>query len=142
MAADPEVIAEFLSEQREAAPEELQQTFLDIEDFWERKLWHQLTDILVIYFGNPQSASQRLPLFRRFILSFAEKINQLKFVSLGLSAASQCEGGVPMTFDPLPDLILIQMIMSVLLSLPNLPRKSISLHHKMPTSMLLRTLRK
>ncbi|MCJ1256357.1 26S proteasome regulatory subunit [Lignoscripta atroalba] len=87
---DPEVISNFLSEQREAASEDLQQSFLTIEDYWDRKLWHQLTDVLGEYFDNPASASQRLPLFRSFILSFAEKINQLKFVSLGLSAATQC----------------------------------------------------
>ena len=89
---DPEVISNFLAEQREAAPEDLQQSFLTIEDYWDRKLWHQLTDVLREYFQNPTSASQRLPLFRRFILSFAEKINQLQFVSLGLSAATQCIG--------------------------------------------------
>ncbi|KAL8893065.1 MAG: hypothetical protein Q9205_000051 [Flavoplaca limonia] len=90
---DPEAVANFLSEQRENAPEDLQQSFLTIEDYWDRKLWHQLTDVLVEYFNTPDSASQRLPLFRRFILSFSDKINQLKFVSLGLLAASQCSDG-------------------------------------------------
>ena len=99
MAVDPEKISNFLSEQREEAPQELLQTFLDIEDFWERKLWHQLTDVLSAYFNNPASASQRLSLFTEFIVSFAEKINQLKFVSLGLSAASQCDGTI---FSPSP----------------------------------------
>lgn len=94
MATDPETISNFLSEQREAAPEDLQQSFLTIEDFWDRKLWHQLTGVLVDYFHNPDSASQRLPLFRHFILSFSEKINQLKFVYLGLLAATQCAGNV------------------------------------------------
>ena len=87
---DPEVISNYLTEQREAAPEHLQQNFLDIEENWDRKLWHQLTNALVTYFQDPASAPQRLSLFRSFILSFAEKINQLKFVSLGLSAATQC----------------------------------------------------
>lgn len=89
---DPEIISNFLSEQREVAPEDLQAKFLTIEDFWDRKLWHQLTDVLVDYFNDPASASQRLPLFQRFILSFSEKINQLKFVALGLLAATQCSG--------------------------------------------------
>jgi 26S proteasome regulatory subunit N9 len=90
MAVDPEVIQEFLSDQRENAPEELLQTFLNIEDNWERKLWHELTNVLIEYFQNPESGSQKLPLFTRFIVTFSEKINQLKFVSLGLSAATQC----------------------------------------------------
>ena len=89
---DPDVISNFLSEQREAAPEDLQQSFLTIEDYWDRKLWHQLTDVLLEYFNSPASSSQRLPLFRHFILTFSEKINQLKFVSLGLSTATQCSG--------------------------------------------------
>ena len=93
---DPEVISNFLSEQRENAPEELQPNFLTIEDYWDRKLWHQLTDVLVEYFNTPASASQRLALFRQFILSFAEKINQLKFVRLGLLAATQCSGKCPL----------------------------------------------
>ncbi|KAI4151435.1 MAG: hypothetical protein L6R39_002033 [Caloplaca ligustica] len=87
---DPEVISNFLAEQRENAPEDLQQSFLTIEDYWDRKLWHQLTDVLMEYFNTSASASQRLPLFQHFILTFAEKINQLKFVSLGLLAATQC----------------------------------------------------
>lgn len=91
---DPEVVSNFLSEQRENAPEDLLQSFLTIEDFWDRKLWHQLTDVLVEYFNTAASAQQRLPLFRHFILSFAEKINQLKFVSLGLLAATQCSGSL------------------------------------------------
>ena len=92
---DPEVISNFLSEQRETAPEDLLQNFLTIEDYWERKLWHQLTDVLIEYFHIPETASQRLLLFRQFILTFAEKINQLRFVSLGLLAASQCSGQYP-----------------------------------------------
>lgn len=95
---DPEVISNFLSEQREDAPEDLQQSFLTIEDYWDRKLWHQLTDVLLEYFNSPASSPQRLPLFRNFILSFAEKINQLKFVSLGLLSATQCSG--PSSFKP------------------------------------------
>lgn len=100
MATDPETISNFLLEQQQAAPEDLQQSFLTIEEFWDRKLWHQLTGVLVEYFHNPDSASQRLPLFRHFILSFSEKINQLKFVYLGLLAATQCAGSVsPSTFE-------------------------------------------
>ena len=89
---DPEVISNFLSEQREVAPEDLQARFLTIEDYWDRKLWHQLTDVLVDYFNDPASASQQLSLFQRFILGFSEKINQLKFVALGLLAARECSG--------------------------------------------------
>jgi len=95
---DPEVISDFLSEQRENTEEELQQAFLTIEDFWDRKLWHQLTDLLVEYFSNPLSAHQRLPLFKHFVIGFSEKINQLKYVRLGLLAATQCSGQLVTNF--------------------------------------------
>lgn len=87
-----DVIADFLSEQRDNAPEELQHYFLSFEDYWERKLWHELTDILLAYYNEPGSAPQRLPLYDNFVKSFADKINQLKVVQIGLSTASQCKG--------------------------------------------------
>ncbi|QSZ31334.1 hypothetical protein DSL72_000897 [Monilinia vaccinii-corymbosi] len=86
-----DTIPDFLGEQRDAAPADLQHFFLSFEDLWERKLWHQLTDTLVEFFNNQESASQRLPLYKTFILTFADKINQLRLVTLALSAASQCK---------------------------------------------------
>ncbi|EXJ94656.1 26S proteasome regulatory subunit N9 [Capronia coronata CBS 617.96] len=86
---DPEVISNFLAEQRDEAPAELQHIFLTFEDLWERKLWHQLTNTLLEYFSDPASTSQRLPIYNTFIISFADKINQLKLVKLGLSASEQ-----------------------------------------------------
>ncbi|OAQ66674.1 proteasome regulatory particle subunit (RpnI) [Pochonia chlamydosporia 170] len=84
-------IPDFLAEQREKAPEDLQPLILDLETFWERKLWHQLTDTLVEFFNKPESASQRLAFYKVFILKFADKINQLKLVDLALKAATQCK---------------------------------------------------
>ncbi len=85
-------ISEFLAEQRDLAPEQLQHLFISFEDYWERKLWHQLTDSLIEFFNHPESAPQRLPIYKTFVLTFAEKINQLKLVTLALSAATQCRG--------------------------------------------------
>lgn len=82
--------SEYLAELRGEAPAELEHYFLEFEDLWERKLWHQLTDKLIEYFKHEKSTFQRLPLYRSFILHFADKINQLKLVTLALSAASQC----------------------------------------------------
>ena len=87
-----DTIPDFLGEQRDAAPADLQQLFISFEDLWERKLWHQLTDTLIEFFNYKESAPQRLPLYRTFILTFADKINQLKLVTLALSAATQCKG--------------------------------------------------
>jgi 26S proteasome regulatory subunit N9 len=85
-------IPDFLADQRDAAPPDLQPFFLSFEDFWERKLWHQLTDSLIEFFNHPESAPQRLPFYETFILTFADKINQLRLVTLALSAATQCKG--------------------------------------------------
>lgn len=83
---------DFLLEQREDAPGDVQHYFLSFEDYWERKLWHELTDVLIAYYNEPQSAAQRIPLFNGFVKSFADKINQLKLVQIGLQAASQYKG--------------------------------------------------
>lgn len=87
-----EELADFLDEQRDAAPAELQGTILEIETLWERKLWHQLTDTLIALFDEDQSEDLRLPFFKVFVLKFADKINQLKFVDLALKAAESCGG--------------------------------------------------
>ncbi|RDW73891.1 putative proteasome regulatory particle subunit 1 [Coleophoma crateriformis] len=85
-----DTIPDFLGEQRDAAPADLQHFFLSFEDLWERKLWHQLTESLIEFFNNPESAHQRLPFYKTFILTFADKINQLKLVTLALKASEQC----------------------------------------------------
>lgn len=87
-------IAEFLGEQRDAAPVDSQHVFLTFEDLHERQLWHQLTDAVIEFFNAPESAPQRLALYKTFVVSFAKKINQLKLVTLALSAASQCKGEI------------------------------------------------
>jgi len=92
MAMDIDTIPNLLGDQRDQAPDELQHFFIQFEDYWERKLWHELTDSLIEYFSHPESAPQRIPLYETFIKTFAGKINQLKLVTLGLSAAYQCKG--------------------------------------------------
>ena len=91
-ATDPDVISNFLVEQRDEAPDDIQHLFLTFEDLWERKLWHQLTDQLLEFFSTPESKAQQLPIYNTFIVSFADKINQLKLVKLALAASEQCKG--------------------------------------------------
>jgi 26S proteasome regulatory subunit N9 len=87
-----DTISDFLAEQRDGTPEELQPVVLEIETLWERKLWHQLTNQLIEFFNHPGSAPQRLQFYKVFVLKFADKINQLKLVDLALKAATQCRG--------------------------------------------------
>ncbi|EWC45548.1 hypothetical protein DRE_05406 [Drechslerella stenobrocha 248] len=81
----------FLASEREKADDELAVMFIDFEEQWSRRLWHQLTQSLLEFFNSPESAKQRLSMYQTFVLSFADKINQLNLVSLGLLAASQIE---------------------------------------------------
>jgi hypothetical protein len=92
MAMDTDTIPNLLGDARDQAPEELQEYFIAFEDYWERKLWHELTDKLIEFYDQPESAKQRIPFFETFIKSFANKINQLKLVTLGLNAATQYKG--------------------------------------------------
>jgi 26S proteasome regulatory subunit N9 len=85
-----DTISDFLGEKRDEAPADSQHLYITFEDLWERKLWHQLTDALVDFFNTEESAPQRLQFYKTFILTFADKINQLKLVTLALGAASQC----------------------------------------------------
>jgi 26S proteasome regulatory subunit N9 len=89
-----DAIPDFLAEQRDDAPADFQHVFLTFEDLWERKLWHELTNNLVEFFRSSESSSQRFAIYTNFILTFADKINQLKLVWLGLQASTQCKGGL------------------------------------------------
>lgn len=89
---DPEQIQDLLVTQRDEAPADLQHYYLTFEEYWERKLWHEITDALIEFYEIPESGPQRLALYNVFIKSFAEKINQLKLVHLGFQAATQCSG--------------------------------------------------
>ena len=89
---DNEKVGSFLSKQREQADDDVQHFFMQFEDFWERKLWHELTDTLVEFYDTKQSEAQRIPIFENFVKAFADKINQLKLVKLGLNTAAQYDG--------------------------------------------------
>lgn len=89
-------IADFLAEERDKTPDELQYLVIQFENYWERKLWNQLTNALIEFFADPKSEPQRLEFYNTFISKFADKINQLKLVDLGLKASATFRG----VFDP------------------------------------------
>lgn len=139
MSAD--AIPDFLAEQRDEAPEELQPLILDFENYWERKLWHQLTEALVEFFSHPGSAPKRLAFYRVFILKFADKINQLKLVELALKAATECEGKAPYSVPSEAGDVLThhvfepQRMRSACNSFNQSPRRSTTRTRKMHTSL-------
>ena len=91
---DAAKIQGFLDEQRENAPDDVQHYYLSFTDYYERKLWRELQDLLVEFYEEQESASQRIPMYNNFVKTFADKINQLKLVTIGLSTAKQIEGKI------------------------------------------------
>ncbi|KTW29183.1 hypothetical protein T552_01140 [Pneumocystis carinii B80] len=87
-------ISAFLGSQKVLMKDDLQKMISTMEDLWERRLWKQLTDILIEFFENPESAAFRMNMFKFFVVSFSQHINKLKFVVLGLSASRQCENNI------------------------------------------------
>lgn len=85
-------IPTFLRDARNAAPESLQGSILQMEDLWERRLWHQLTLELEKFFADPQSTGSRMRMFKEFVGSFEKNINQQKLVGLALLAKEECKG--------------------------------------------------
>ncbi|QEU62114.1 Rpn9 [Kluyveromyces lactis] len=68
---------------------ELAPLFDDFEDLYERKLWHQLTEKLAIFFHDSKSESFRLRLYTQFVSKFIDKINQLNVVEFLLQALQE-----------------------------------------------------
>jgi 26S proteasome regulatory subunit N9 len=82
----------FFRQVEDAAPESLQGMLFQMEDLWERRLWHQLTVALETYFNDPLSEGSRMRMFKDFVGTFAKNINQSKLVGLGLLARQECKG--------------------------------------------------
>lgn len=60
---------------------ELAGSLYTLEDYYERKLWYQLSDLLKReVYKNPNSKSIQLKLYDNFIRTFSRKINQLQLV--------------------------------------------------------------
>jgi 26S proteasome regulatory subunit N9 len=85
-------VSSVLREARIAAPAPLQASILQMEERWERRLWHQLTVELEKFFGDPQSTGLRMGMFKDFVGTFEKNINQLKLVGLALLAKKECKG--------------------------------------------------
>lgn len=71
---------------RMEADPELAPLFLQFEQFYEQKLWHQLTECLTAFFEDPRSAPLRLRVYCNFVTKFYDKINQLSVVEFLLQS--------------------------------------------------------
>lgn len=81
MDIDSDTVLTTLRDEVELKDADLAAQFYTLEDYYERKLWYQLSEVLKnqIY-KNDNSKSIRLKLLDNFILGFSEKINQLQLV--------------------------------------------------------------
>ncbi|CUS23435.1 LAQU0S10e00320g1_1 [Lachancea quebecensis] len=83
-----------LSTLRTEADPELAGLFYEFEDFYEQKLWHQLTERLDVFFHDERSLPLRLRVYDTFVSKFQDKINQLKltnFLLLSLKDNSESQ---------------------------------------------------
>ncbi|QLL30737.1 hypothetical protein HG536_0A05520 [Torulaspora globosa] len=71
--------------QMEADPE-LAPLFLEFEELYEQKLWHQLTERLTVFFDDSRSIPLRLRVYCNFVSKFHDKINQLSVVEFLLQS--------------------------------------------------------
>ncbi|KAG1341058.1 hypothetical protein G6F62_005205 [Rhizopus arrhizus] len=82
-------VPKFLYETRQNVPSPLQHYFSTFEDYYERKLWHQLTLLILELFKEPGSDPFKIPVFQKFVAEWEDKINKLSLVTIAQQAATQ-----------------------------------------------------
>lgn len=82
-------VPKFLYETRQNVPSELQHYFSTFEDYYERKLWHQLTLIILEFFKDSRSNPFKIAVFQKFVADWEDKINKLSLVTMAQQAAAQ-----------------------------------------------------
>ncbi|KAI8368805.1 hypothetical protein EDC96DRAFT_504424 [Choanephora cucurbitarum] len=82
-------VVNFLSQEKQKVPSQLQHYYSSFEDLYERKLWHQLTQLILDLFKEPESAPFQVRLFQSFVAEWEDKINKLSLVTIALQAAKQ-----------------------------------------------------
>ncbi|AMD21651.1 HFL205Cp [Eremothecium sinecaudum] len=70
-----------LSTLRMEVDPDLAPLFYEFEEYYERKLWHQLTERLEVFFQDDRSIPVRLRVYTNFVSKFQDKINQIKVVN-------------------------------------------------------------
>ncbi|OBZ85168.1 putative 26S proteasome regulatory subunit rpn9 [Choanephora cucurbitarum] len=82
-------VVNFLSQEKQKVPSQLQHYYSSFENLYERKLWHQLTQLILDLFKEPESAPFQVRLFQSFVAEWEDKINKLSLVTIALQAAKQ-----------------------------------------------------
>lgn len=84
-------ISGILASLRLESDDEIAPLYYALEDYYERKLWHQITGVLDEFYHAPQSKGLRLKLFQGFVTTIAKKINRMKYVEFLLAAAQEMD---------------------------------------------------
>ncbi|KAJ2755397.1 26S proteasome regulatory subunit, partial [Coemansia sp. BCRC 34490] len=79
----------YLQRLQNEAPSGLAQYFLEFEDLYERKLWHQLTKKVEEFINIPEAAPYRIGLYNEFVKDWQKHMNKVKLVLFSLAAARQ-----------------------------------------------------
>jgi len=86
-------VSKYLSDQKELAQgdQELAGKWTKIEDYYTKKLWHQLTLELqtLVHHPSMQSGTSLVILYNSFIAEFENKVNPLSLVQLAQTALEQ-----------------------------------------------------
>ncbi|KAK4051391.1 hypothetical protein OIV83_002875 [Microbotryomycetes sp. JL201] len=90
--SDPQTyLAQALSSN--SLPAELKPYYEAFQRFYSHKLWFQLTSTIEAFLQSPASGPYQIELFESFIKDFANKLNQLKLVHIGITVARQFNDG-------------------------------------------------
>ncbi|KAJ2512888.1 26S proteasome regulatory subunit [Coemansia sp. RSA 2049] len=79
----------YLQRLQNEAPSGLAQYFLEFEDLYERKLWHQLTKRVEEFINISEAAPYRIGLYNEFVKDWQKHMNKVKLVLFALAAARQ-----------------------------------------------------
>ncbi|SCZ89428.1 BZ3500_MvSof-1268-A1-R1_Chr9g10407 [Microbotryum saponariae] len=74
-------------------PHELKPFYEAFERFYNNKLWYQLTSTIENFLQVPSSGPYQIELWESFVSTFAQRIHQLKLVTIGISTARQFSDG-------------------------------------------------
>jgi len=88
--AKSQAIIAFLHSQAESSPE-LAGEYMQMEDLYSRKLWHQLTLLLEALVGKPGAKGQLIALYETFITDFKHKMNKLALARIQIIVTQQYE---------------------------------------------------
>lgn len=84
---------EFLTTLLSQTPSELHPSIESFQRLSERKLWHQLTDALIDFLRNQNSAPFQVQLWDGFVDVFKKRFDQLRLVEMATLVAQQYDGG-------------------------------------------------